>query len=177
MLKMKCFQPTGIKIPEDIQTNFGYNAEYDAEKWPLVHIKRLLRFYAAHRCLWDVNCKDNRNRKMRHAAIVDITAALNIGVTKELVVQKINILRNTYRYEKKRIKQRIRRGLGASTKLKWFALADAFLRKVPKKGKKEMVSGEERSSTVLGCLFNSIQILNSNPIDKNLKFYELNMLG
>ncbi|KAI8121570.1 hypothetical protein CVS40_7430 [Lucilia cuprina] len=137
--KIFCQQskPTGVKIPHYIKPTYLANAEYDVEKWPLAQLMHLLRLYAAHRCLWDVSCKDNRNRKMRHAALVDITAALDSGFTKEQVVQKINILRATYRYEKKRIKQRIRRGLGARTKLKWFALADAFLRNVPKKGQKE----------------------------------------
>ncbi|KAM7353722.1 uncharacterized protein ACRADG_005683 isoform 2-T2 [Cochliomyia hominivorax] len=130
-------RPTGENIPSEIKPSYLPNAEYDVEKWPLTQLMRLLRLYAAHRCLWDVNCRDNRNRKMRHAALVDITAALDFGVSKEQVVQKINILRATYRYEKKRIKQRIRRGLGARTKLKWFALADAFLRNVPKKGQKD----------------------------------------
>ncbi|XP_065355965.1 uncharacterized protein LOC135950346 [Calliphora vicina] len=129
--------PTGVKIPHHFKPTYLANAEYDVEKWPLAQLMRLLRLYAAHRCLWDVGCKDNRNRKMRHAALVDITAALDAGFSKEQVVQKINILRATYRYEKKRIKQRIRRGLGARTKLKWFALADAFLRNVPKKGQRE----------------------------------------
>ncbi|XP_037820638.1 uncharacterized protein LOC119609786 [Lucilia sericata] len=137
--KIFCQQskPTGVKIPHYIKPTYLANAEYDVEKWPLAQLMHLLRLYAAHRCLWDVSCKDNRNRKMRHAALVDVTAALDSGFTKEQVVQKINILRATYRYEKKRIKQRIRRGLGARTKLKWFALADAFLRNVPKKGHKE----------------------------------------
>ena len=132
-------QPTGVKIPDEIKPTYLVNPEFYVEKWPLSQLMRLLRLYGAHRCLWDVTCKDNRNRKMRHAALVDVTAALNNGMSKEQVQQKFNILRATYRYEKKRIKQRIRRGLGARTKLKWFALADAFLRKVPKKGQKDEV--------------------------------------
>lgn len=132
-------QPTGVKIPDEIKPTYLVNPEFYVEKWPLSQLMRLLRLYGAHRCLWDVTCKDNRNRKMRHAALVDVTAALNNGMSKEQVAQKFNILRATYRYEKKRIKQRIRRGLGARTKLKWFALADAFLRKVPKKGQKDEV--------------------------------------
>lgn len=132
-------QPTGVKIPDEIKPTYLVNPEFYVEKWPLSQLIRLLRLYGAHRCLWDVTCEDNRNRKMRHAALVDVTAALNNGMSKEQVAQKFNILRATYRYEKKRIKQRIRRGLGARTKLKWFALADAFLRKVPKKGHKDEV--------------------------------------
>ncbi|XP_061386867.1 uncharacterized protein LOC133321809, partial [Musca vetustissima] len=111
----------------------------ESDKWPVSEIIRLLRFYAGHRCLWDVEHEDNNNRRMRHAALVDITAAMGGHLTKDQVVQKINIIRATYRYEKKRIKQRMKLGMGSKTKLKWFALADAFLRNVPKKGQK----GEE----------------------------------
>ncbi|XP_075150135.1 uncharacterized protein LOC142224247 [Haematobia irritans] len=106
------------------------------EKWPMWQTMRLLRFYGVHRCLWDTKNEDNSNRKMRHAALLDITAAMGGELTKNQIVQKINVIRATYRYEKKRIKQRMERGLGAKTKLKWFPLADAFLRKVPKKRRK-----------------------------------------
>ncbi|XP_073821628.1 uncharacterized protein isoform X2 [Musca autumnalis] len=110
------------------------DAAAENDKWPVSEIIRLLRFYASHRCLWDIRNEDNHNRKMRHAALVDIAAAMGGDITKEQVVQKINIIRATYRYEKKRIKQRMKMGMGTKTKLKWFALADAFLRNVPKKG-------------------------------------------
>lgn len=93
---------------------------------------RLLRLYGAHHCLWDTRHPDNRNRKLRKAALIDITAAMGEGSTCAQVLQKINVLRATYRYEKRRIKQRIRRGIGAKTRLKWFALADSFLRNVPR---------------------------------------------
>lgn len=93
---------------------------------------RLLRLYGAHHCLWDTRHPDNRNRKLRKAALIDITTAMGEGSTCAQVLQKINVLRATYRYEKRRIKQRIRRGIGAKTKLKWFALADSFLRNVPR---------------------------------------------
>uniref|UniRef100_A0A1I8P7X7 MADF domain-containing protein n=1 Tax=Stomoxys calcitrans TaxID=35570 RepID=A0A1I8P7X7_STOCA len=135
---------TASAISSEIQPAVSLNeinpnateTDLEVDRWPVSQIMRLLRFYAAHRCLWDVDCADNHNRKMRHAALVDITAAMGDDMTKEQIVQKINVVRATYRYERKRIKQRIKRGMGAKTKLKWFALADAFLRKVPKKGRK-----------------------------------------
>uniref|UniRef100_A0A0K8V7P1 MADF domain-containing protein n=1 Tax=Bactrocera latifrons TaxID=174628 RepID=A0A0K8V7P1_BACLA len=102
------------------------------DKWSVKQLMRLLRLYGAHNCLWDTRHPDNRNRKFRKAALIDITAAMGEGTTCAQVLQKINVLRATYRYEKRRIKQRIRRGIGAKTKLKWFALADSFLRNVPK---------------------------------------------
>ncbi|XP_054744766.1 uncharacterized protein LOC129249138 [Anastrepha obliqua] len=102
------------------------------DKWNNNQLFRLLRFYAAHTCLWDTSDPGNRNRKLRKAALMDITAAMGDGGTCAQVLQKINVLRATYRYEKRRIKQRIRKGIGAKTKLKWFALADSFLRKVPR---------------------------------------------
>uniref|UniRef100_A0A034W420 uncharacterized protein LOC105232348 isoform X2 n=1 Tax=Bactrocera dorsalis TaxID=27457 RepID=A0A034W420_BACDO len=102
------------------------------DKWTVKQLMRLLRLYGAHQCLWDTRHPDNRNRKFRKAALIDITAAMGEGSTYAQVLQKINVLRATYRYEKRRIKQRIRRGIGAKTKLKWFALADSFLRNVPK---------------------------------------------
>nr|XP_036215913.1 uncharacterized protein LOC106626235 isoform X2 [Bactrocera oleae] len=101
-------------------------------KWSVKQLMRLLRLYGAHHCLWDTRHPDNRNRKLRKAALIDITTAMGEGSTCAQVLQKINVLRATYRYEKRRIKQRIRRGIGAKTKLKWFALADSFLRNVPR---------------------------------------------
>ncbi|XP_036215913.2 uncharacterized protein [Bactrocera oleae] len=108
------------------------NSDPASYKWSVKQLMRLLRLYGAHHCLWDTRHPDNRNRKLRKAALIDITAAMGEGSTCAQVLQKINVLRATYRYEKRRIKQRIRRGIGAKTKLKWFALADSFLRNVPR---------------------------------------------
>ncbi|CAD6997507.1 unnamed protein product [Ceratitis capitata] len=116
-----------------------------SNKWSVQQLMRLLRLYGAHQCLWDTRHPDNRNRKLRKAALIDIAAALGEDNTCAQVLHKINVLRATYRYEKRRIKQRIRRGIGAKTKLKWFALADHFLRNVPrseKNKKKEDVDSD-----------------------------------
>ncbi|XP_011181095.2 uncharacterized protein LOC105211395 [Zeugodacus cucurbitae] len=110
----------------------GAYPDPDNDKWNVKQLMRLLRLYGAHHCLWDTRHPDNRNRKLRKAALIDITAAMGEGCTCAQVLQKINVLRATYRYEKRRIKQRMRKGIGAKTKLKWFALADSFLRNVPR---------------------------------------------
>ncbi|XP_017490124.1 PREDICTED: uncharacterized protein LOC108378337 [Rhagoletis zephyria] len=122
------------------------SCELDNEKWSVKQLTCLLRLYGAHRCLWDTCHPDNRNRKLRKAALIDITAAMGDGVTFAQVLQKINVLRATYRYEKRRIKQRIRRGIGAKTKLKWFAIADSFLRKVPRTEKNKKTEDDNSDS-------------------------------
>lgn len=111
--------------------------ETDNEKWPVKQLIKLLRLYGSHRCLWDKNDPFNKNRLERRAAMIDIKEAMGNGMTMEQLAQKINVIRSTYRYEKRRIKTRMKRGLGAKTKLKWFALADAFLRNIPKNDKEK----------------------------------------
>ncbi|KAL5279519.1 hypothetical protein ACFFRR_003868 [Megaselia abdita] len=103
--------------------------EEDNDRWPVKQLIKLLRLYGSHRCLWDLEDPFNKNRIERRAAMIDIKEAMNNGMTMEQLAQKINVVRSTYRYEKRRIKERIKRGQGARTKLKWFALADAFLRR------------------------------------------------
>lgn len=105
--------------------------EEDSIRWPVKQLIKLLRLYGSHRCLWDRNDPFNKNRTERRAAMIDIKEAMGNGMTMEQLAQKINVVRSTYRYEKRRIKERIKRGQGARTKLKWFALADAFLRDIP----------------------------------------------
>lgn len=119
-------------MPDEFKPVYLENEEYEVEKWSPKQLIKLLRLYGSHRCLWDHKDPFNKNRKMRKAAMVDITAAMGDDVTMEQVAQKINVIRSTYRYEKRRIKQRIRKGVGARTKLKWFALADSFLRNIPR---------------------------------------------
>lgn len=106
----------------------------DTERWPVKQLIKLLRLYGSHRCLWDKNDPFNKNRIERRAAMIDIKVAMGNEMTIEQLSQKINVVRSTYRYEKRRIKERIKRGQGARTKLKWFALADAFLRHIPRSG-------------------------------------------
>ncbi|XP_037927333.1 uncharacterized protein LOC119661897 isoform X2 [Teleopsis dalmanni] len=121
--------------------------ENRAERWHVSQSIKLLRLYGAHRCLWNIHDIDYRNKKLRSAAWTDIAAAMGNNMTKPVALQKVNILRATYRYEKKRIKHRIRKGIGAKTKLKWFALADTFLRKLPKCNRNAKIKFSDDAST------------------------------
>ncbi|XP_055848857.1 uncharacterized protein LOC129913908 [Episyrphus balteatus] len=142
-------QETGITMPEEFKPVYLENEEYEVEKWSAKQLIKLLRLYGSHRCLWDLDDPFHKNRKMRKAAMVDITSAMGQGVTMEVVSQKINVIRSTYRYEKRRIKQRIKKGVGARTKLKWFALADSFLRNVPRADKFKKPDGAADSDSDL----------------------------
>ncbi|XP_055905420.1 uncharacterized protein LOC129940917 [Eupeodes corollae] len=142
-------QETGITMPEEFKPIYLENEEYEVEKWSVKQLIKLLRLYGSHRCLWDPDDPFHKNRKMRKAAMIDITAAMGQDVTMEIVSQKINVIRSTYRYEKRRIKQRIKKGVGARTKLKWFALADSFLRNVPRADKFRKQDGPADSDSDL----------------------------
>ncbi|XP_039950767.1 uncharacterized protein LOC120768244 isoform X1 [Bactrocera tryoni] len=141
------------------------------DKWSVKQLMRLLRLYGAHQCLWDTRHPDNRNRKFRKAALIDITAAMGEGNTCSQVLQKINVLRATYRYEKRRIKQRIRRGIGAKTKLRWFALADSFLRNVPRSEIKKKKEDADTDSDLEDAIVFTIEpeVLTSLSDDENFQ--------
>uniref|UniRef100_T1PAH3 Alcohol dehydrogenase transcription factor n=1 Tax=Musca domestica TaxID=7370 RepID=T1PAH3_MUSDO len=97
-------------------------------KWSLKHSVKFLRLYGVHRCLWDLNDRDYRSRPLRNAAIEDIAASMGHGLTPAYVAKKIKIFRITYMQQRKRILEATQRGENPEILLKWFPLADSFLR-------------------------------------------------
>lgn len=97
-------------------------------KWSLKHSVKFLRLYGVHRCLWDLNDPDYRSRPLRNAAIEDIAASMGYGLTATYVAKKIKIFRITYMQQRKRILDAIEKGKCPEILLKWFPLADSFLR-------------------------------------------------
>lgn len=97
-------------------------------KWPLKHSVKFLRLYGAHRCLWDLNDPAYRSREMRAAAIEDIAAAMGYGLDADYVAKKIKIFRITYMQHRKRMLEAIKQNRAPDIQLRWFPLADSFLR-------------------------------------------------
>ena len=97
-------------------------------KWSLKHSVKFLRLYGVHRCLWDLNDPDYRSRPLRNAAIEDIAACMGHGLTASYVAKKIKIFRITYMQQRKRLLEANEKGEKPEILLKWFPLADSFLR-------------------------------------------------
>lgn len=97
-------------------------------KWSLKHSVKFLRLYGVHRCLWDLNDPDYRSRVLRNAAIEDIAACMGHGLTASYVAKKIKIFRITYMQQRKRLLEASEKGEKPEILLKWFPLADSFLR-------------------------------------------------
>lgn len=97
-------------------------------KWSLKHSVKFLRLYGAHRCLWDLTDPNYRSREMRQVAIKDIAASMGYGLNADYVAKKIKIFRITYMQHRKRMLSCWKQGKNPDIQLRWFPLADSFLR-------------------------------------------------
>ncbi|XP_037927334.1 uncharacterized protein LOC119661897 isoform X3 [Teleopsis dalmanni] len=97
-------------------------------KWSLKHSVKFLRLYGAHPILWNLSHPDYRVRELRNAAMEDIAAAMGYGLTAQYVAKKIKIFRITYMQHRKRMLEDVKKGKGTDLQLRWFPLADSFLR-------------------------------------------------
>ncbi|XP_049792731.1 uncharacterized protein LOC126201295 [Schistocerca nitens] len=109
-------------------------------KWGTEQIIRFLDIYAMHRCLWDFNDADYKNKQQRAAALEAILRDLNMdGLTMSELQTKIHSIRNTYTNELRKMEASKSSSCGTDriykTKIPWFELADSFLREIVYKRK------------------------------------------
>ncbi|XP_049776376.1 uncharacterized protein LOC126166653 [Schistocerca cancellata] len=109
-------------------------------KWGTEQIIRFLDIYAMHRCLWDFNDADYKNKQQRAAALEAILRDLNMdGLTMPELQTKIHSIRNTYTNELRKMEASKSSRCGTDrtykTKIPWFELADSFLREIVYKRK------------------------------------------
>ncbi|XP_049952196.1 uncharacterized protein LOC126464487 isoform X2 [Schistocerca serialis cubense] len=109
-------------------------------KWGTEQIIRFLDIYAMHRCLWDFNDADYKNKQQRAAALEAILRDLNMdGLTMPELQTKIHSIRNTYTNELRKMEASKSSSCGTDriykTKIPWFELADSFLREIVYKRK------------------------------------------
>lgn len=97
-------------------------------KWSLKQSVKFLRLYGAHRCLWDLKDPDYRNKLLRDAALEDIASYMGHGLDAKFVDKKVKIFRITYMQERKRLVDLLKENKEPEIQLKWFPLADCFLR-------------------------------------------------
>lgn len=99
------------------------------EKWGTKLTIKFLKKYREHRCLWDFNDPDYKNRVERTKALQDIVTCMalnNFDIRSANV--KIKALRSTYLHEKRKIRKSSKTGVVYKPKLAWYPLADSFLR-------------------------------------------------
>lgn len=95
-------------------------------KWGSATTLKFVEEYGKHRCLWDTEDQDYRNKEVRDAALNDIATEMNIdGFDVDAVKRKIRIIRSTYWNEKIKIQRRANSCY--KPKIKWYAVANSFL--------------------------------------------------
>jgi len=92
-------------------------------------ITRILELYSKEQILYDSTKDDYHSKFARSAAINRICQGLNIpGLGPRDVVSKVKSLRNTYRYELRKIFNMSRSGTNYVPKAFWFKQINSFLR-------------------------------------------------
>lgn len=97
-------------------------------KWKSKQSIKFLKSYREHKCLWDSNGATYKDRIKRGRAIKAIARGIGGGISEKQVVRKINALRSTYRLERRKLAEAYCKGDKQQSRLKWYPLADSFLR-------------------------------------------------
>ncbi|XP_071445562.1 uncharacterized protein [Hetaerina americana] len=104
------------------------------DKWSTEKIIHFLEEYKNHPCLWDSRHRQYKSKNDRIGAEVEILRKMKLQ-SMDLNVFRIKVrnIRNTYRQEVMKILKNSKPDAGADgvfvPKLRWFGLADSFLRK------------------------------------------------
>ena len=106
------------------------------KKWSERDTTRFLELYEAEEVLWNVRCKEYKNKDARNAALQRLIRCFDFDVTVDDLNKKINNIRSTYIQERAKIKNSNRTGSGAEEiyvpTLAWYEIADRFLADIVK---------------------------------------------
>lgn len=120
------------------------------DKWGIDKIIKFLEKYSELECLWNISSSEYRSRDCRAAALRKLACFMNIdGFDYKAADKKIQVLRTAYMNEKRKVEDSKKSGAGTSEiytpKLKWYALADNFL--------KNSISTRKSLSSLVSILF------------------------
>ncbi|XP_071445567.1 uncharacterized protein [Hetaerina americana] len=123
------------------------------DKWSTEKIIHFLEEYKNHPCLWDSRHRQYKSKNDRIGAEVEILRKMKLQ-SMDLNVFRIKVrnIRNTYRQEVMKILKNSKPDAGADgvfvPKLRWFGLADSFLRKTLELGDIPTIHRSQESEEV-----------------------------
>lgn len=102
-------------------------------KWSERETVKFVQEYVSHKDLWDLTCKNYKNKHARVILYSKIIDAMNIsGFGQKEVMQKIKNIRSTYAQELKKIAEskKSKDGIIYTPAVKWFPIMHNALKKV-----------------------------------------------